>query len=170
MTFIFSAGENFGSGEKPPVKLGFVGGLTGTLSDFGIAGRNGVILAVAEANKRGGINGRQVVLITRDDKNDPEVARAVDRELIEEGVVAIIGHMTSTMTMAAVPLINSQKIVLISPTASTDDLTGIDDYFFRTRLPTRSETDHISEYLTAKIELKRVAVVYDISNKAFSEP
>ena len=66
-------------------------------------------------------------------------------------------------------MINSEKIVLISPTASTDDLTGIDDYFFRTRLPTRSETDHISEYLTAKIELKRVAVVYDISNKAFSE-
>ena len=90
---IFPAVENFGSGGKPPVKLGFVGGLTGKLSDMGTAVRNGVILAVEEANKEGGINGRQIVLITRDDKNDPEIALAVDRELINEGVVAIIGHI-----------------------------------------------------------------------------
>ena len=167
--FTFTAGENFCSGKKEPIKLGFAGGLTGTLSDLGIAGRNGVILAVEDTNERGGINGRQIVLITRDDKNDPEIARTVDNELIDEGVVAIIGHMLSTMTMAAVPVINSKKIVLISPTASTDDLTGIDDYFFRTRLPTRSETDHICEYLTADFDSKRVAVVYDLSNKAFSE-
>ena len=165
LTFIFAPGENFCSGKKQPLKLGFAGGLTGTLSDLGIAGRNGVILAVEEFNKKGGVNGRQVVLLTRDDRNDPEVARKVDRELIDEGVVAIIGHMLSTMTIAAVPLTNAEKIVLISPTASIDDLTGIDDYFFRTRLPTRSETDHICEYLTANFDSKRVVVVYDISNR-----
>jgi branched-chain amino acid transport system substrate-binding protein len=169
IAFIFTAGENFCSGKKQPIRLGFAGGLTGTLSDLGIAGRNGVILAVEEANENGGINGRQVVLITKDDKNDPEVVQRVDRELIDVGVVAIIGHMLSTMTMAAVPLANAEKIVLISPTASTDDLTGIDDYFLRTRLSTRSETDHICEYLTDNIGSKRVVVIYDISNKAFTE-
>jgi branched-chain amino acid transport system substrate-binding protein len=169
LAFIFTAGEIFSSGKRQPVKLGFAGGLTGTLSDLGVAGRNGVILAVEEVNKKDGINGRQVALITKDDRNDPEIARKVDRELIDEGVVAIIGHMLSTMTMAAVPLTNAEKIVLISPTASTDDLTGIDDYFFRTRLPTRSETDHICEYLTEKIGSKRVVAIYDISNKVFTE-
>jgi branched-chain amino acid transport system substrate-binding protein len=168
LAFIFTDGENFCSRKKQPIKLGFAGGLTGTLSDLGIAGRNGVILAVEEANERGGINGRQVVLITKDDKNDPEVARTVDRELIDEGVVAIVGHMTSTMTMAAVSLINSEKIVMISPTASTDDLIGINDYLFRTNLPSKTQTDHLSEYITAVIDLKSVSAVYDLSNRAFS--
>jgi branched-chain amino acid transport system substrate-binding protein len=139
LAFIFTDGENFCSRKKQPIKLGFAGGLTGTLSDLGIAGRNGVILAVEEANERGGINGRQVVLITKDDKNDPEVARTVDRELIDEGVVAIVGHMTST-----------------------------DDYLFRTNLPSKTQTDHLSEYITAVIDLKSVSAVYDLSNRAFS--
>ncbi|MBW1797231.1 MAG: ABC transporter substrate-binding protein, partial [Deltaproteobacteria bacterium] len=96
----------WGCENKKPVKVGFVGGLTGRLSYLGTAGRNGVILAVEEINEAGGINGRPVELITRDDGHDPKVAVKVDRELIGEGVVAIIGHMTSSMSMAALPLIN----------------------------------------------------------------
>lgn len=161
--------EIFCGSEPQPIKLGFVGTLTGRLSDLGTAGRNGVILAVKEVNSEGGINGRQVLLLTRDDKSDPERAVQVDRELIEEGVVAIIGHMTSSMSMAAVSLINSEKVVMMSPTTTTDELTGIDDYFFRTTNPSRLQTDHLSEYIARQMDLRRVAVIYDLSNRAFSE-
>jgi branched-chain amino acid transport system substrate-binding protein len=70
--------------KKEPIKVGFVGGLTGRLSDLGSGGRNGVMLAVEEINNAGGISGRPVELITKDDKQDPEVAVKVDKELIDE--------------------------------------------------------------------------------------
>ncbi len=169
VSLFFSGAEVFSSSEKQPVKLGFVGTLTGRLSDLGTAGRNGVILAVEEVNIEDGINSRMIILITRNDKNDPEVALNADRELIDEGVVAIIGHMTSSMSMAAVPLINSEKIVMISPTTSTDELTGIDDFFFRVIPSNKPETDHLSTYIFDQKCLKRMAVIYDLSNQAFSE-
>ena len=115
-----------GCDNNKPIKVGFVGGLTGRLSDLGIAGRNGVIMAIEEINKAGGINKRPIELITKDDKQDPEVAVNVDKELIDEGVVAIIGHMTSAMSIAALPLINKKQILMISPTTSTNKLFGIE--------------------------------------------
>ena len=154
---------------KKPIKVGFVGCLTGRLSDLGTAGRNGVILAVEEINRKGGIDGRPVELITRDDRQEPEVALRVDRELIDQGVVAIIGHMTSTMTMAALPLLNREKVVLISPTTSTDELRGIDDYFIRVIPPNGAEIDHLTDYAYRVMGVKRIAAVYDLSNRGYTE-
>lgn len=155
--------------KENPIKVGFVGGLTGRLSDLGTAGRNGVILAVEEINSRGGIDGRPVELITKDDKQDPKEALRVDRELIDEGVVAIIGHMTSAMSMAVLPFINKEKILMISPTTSTNKLTGIDDYFIRVIPPNKSQTDHLASQASKVMGLKRMAAIYDLSNRAYTE-
>ena len=152
-----------------PIKVGFVGGLTGRLSDLGTAGRNGVILAVEEINSSGGINGRSVELITKDDKQDPEEALRVDRELIDEGVVAIIGHMTSAMSMVVLPFMNKEKVLMISPTTSTNKVTGIDDYFIRMMPPNKSETDHLARHAFKSMGLKKMAAIYDLSNRGYGE-
>lgn len=154
---------------KKPIKIGFVGGLTGHLSLLGIGGRDGVLLAVEQINQSGGINGRPVQLIIKDDKNDAETAIMVDQELIEEKVVAIIGHMTSAMSLSAVPLINKEKMLMISPTSTTNLLTAKDDYFLRTALPDRHQTDQLVHYATKKMGIKKIAGVYDLSNQAFTE-
>lgn len=158
-----------GCENKKPIKVGFVGCLTGRLSDLGTAGRNGAILAVEQINEAGGINGRPVELIVKDDKQDPEVAVQVDQELIEEGVAAIIGHMTSAMSMVAVPLMNKEKMLMISPTTSTNKLTGIDDYFLRITPPSKIQTDHLAGHAFNVMELRKMAGVYDLSNRAFAE-
>jgi branched-chain amino acid transport system substrate-binding protein len=155
--------------KEDPIKVGFVGGLTGRLSDLGTAGRNGVILAVEEINSSGGINGRPVRLIIKDDKQNPEVTLRVDRELVDEGVVAIIGHMTSSMSMVAVPFVNKQKILMISPTTSTNKVTGIDDYFIRMMPPNKSETYHLARHAFKVMGLKKMAAIYDLSNRAYTE-
>ncbi len=157
------------SENKKPIKVGFSGCLTGKLSDLGIAGRNGALLAVEEINESGGIKGRPIELIVKDDKHDADTAIKVDKELIKEGVVAIIGHMTSTMSMAVVPTINKEKIVMISPTTSTNKLTGIDDYFFRVTTPSRKKTDHFADHAFHKMGIKTLAFLYDLSNKDYTE-
>ncbi len=157
------------SENKKPIKVGFSGGLTGKLSDLGIAGRNGALLAVEEINASGGINGRPVEFIIKDDKQDADTAIRVDKELINEGVTAIIGHMTSSMSMAVLPMINKEKIVMISPTTSTNKLTGIDDYFFRVMPPNRKKIDHFANYAFNKMGIKNLVFLYDLSNKTYSE-
>ena len=155
--------------DKNTFKIGFVGGLTGKSSDLGIQGRSGVMLAVEEINQQGGINGRPLQLITKDDKQDPQIALKVDRELIDEGVVVIIGHMTSAMTEVALPLINEKKVLMINPAASTNKLSGIDDYFLRVINPGIQLTNLEADYASRNLKLRRMATVYDLSNRAFSE-
>lgn len=165
---VFFAG-NIDAADKNPYKIGFVGTLTGKGSDLGIQGRNGVMLAVEETNRLGGINGRPFHLITKDDRQDPQTALKVDQELIDEGVVAIIGHMTSAMSEVTLPLMNERKIPMIAPTTSSNKLAEIDDYFLRTIPPNIHLTNLAATYAFRNLKLRRVAAVYDLSNRAYSE-
>lgn len=155
--------------EKKPVKIGFAASLTGKFSVLGTSGRNGAILAVEEVNAAGGINNRPVQLIIRDDKNDPDFAKQVDKDLAKEGVVAIIGHMTSSMGLAVIDTINKEKILLVSPTISSDKLTGLDDYFLRIVPPSKLRVLTLARYCFEKKGLKKLAGIYDLSNRAYSE-
>ncbi len=163
---------NFTSGcesNKSDLKIGLVGGLTGRHSDLGVYGRNGVILAMEEINKKGGIDGQKIILIPKDDKQNPEIAKKVVRELIAEDVSAIIGHFTSTMTMATVNMINEAKILMISPTTSTNKLTGIDDYFIRMMSPNKAAIKSLADYTINKAGFRKIVVIYDVLNKSFSK-
>jgi branched-chain amino acid transport system substrate-binding protein len=155
--------------EKRPIRIGFVGGLTGKISDLGIQGRNGAILAVEDVNRQGGIKGRPLKLVVKDDKQDVQTALSVDKQLIDEGVVAIVGHMTSAMSEAAVPLMNDRKMVMISPTTRTRRLSGIDDYFLRVTGDNGALSDLLTAYAARKLKLRRVAATHDLSNRAYSE-
>ena len=67
-----------------PIALGFVGGTSGRAADLGVAGRDAVQLAVDLRNRSGGVAGRQVKLLIRDDEQQPDVAQRVVRELIDQ--------------------------------------------------------------------------------------
>ncbi|MHC4637596.1 MAG: ABC transporter substrate-binding protein [Planctomycetota bacterium] len=155
--------------EKKPIKIGFVGGLTGRHASLGLSGKNGVILATEEINQAGGVGGRPVELISKNDMSNPEIALRVDTQLIEEGVVAIIGHMTSATSVVAVPMINRMKMHMISPTTTTNQLMGIDDYFFRIQ---PSDKELIVAYATHAFRtmgLRKMVVVGDNSNEAYTK-
>jgi len=152
-----------------PLRLGFLGGLSGRVADLGIAGRNGAMLAVEIRNSSGGVNGRVVELLVEDDKQDPDLARKAVGRLLERKVEAIIGPMTSAMAVATVPLVNEAELVMLSPTVTTTTLTGIDDHFLRVIASTAeyariSAADHFE-----RLGLRRVAVAYDLRNRAYTE-
>ena len=156
--------------EPPePIRIGFVGGTSGRVADLGIAGRDAVLLAVELRNQSGGVAGRKVKLLIKDDQQNPEVARRAVRDLIEQGVVAIIGPMTSAMAIAVVPIANEAKVLLMSPTATTDDLTGLDDYFFRLNTSARDNASRIARYHVGQNATRRLAATYDLRNKSYTE-
>lgn len=158
-----------GCAPREPFSIGFVGGVSGRVADLGISGRNGVALAIEMRNKSGGVNGRMVELIVEDDKQEPEVARQVVTRLIERKVEAIIGPMTSVIAMVCLPLINDAKMTMVSPTVSTSQLSGVDDYFLRVISPTSQYAMKSADFHYLKQGLRRVAVAYDMRNQAYSE-
>lgn len=154
---------------QEPIKVGFSAELTGGRSDLGVDGRDGVQLAVEIINEQGGINGRPVELIVKDDKGDPEVARQVDAELAKAGVVAILGHMTSGQTSAVFDQNNQAQVVMLSPTASSIDFSNKADHFFRV-IPTNEFMGQaLAKHIAAK-GFSSLAIVYDLSNLSYTEP
>lgn len=154
-----------GCSKSEPIQLGFVGGTSGRVADLGIAGRNGALLAVELRNQAGGVAGRKVELIMRDDEQNPEVAERVTRELIDRGVAAIVGPMTSVVAVRMVPIANEAGMLLMSPTVATDDLSYQDDYFFRVSASTREYATKMAIY---QRHLRRVAAAYDLGNQSYT--
>lgn len=150
-----------------PLTLGFIGGLSGRNADLGISGRNGALIAVEEANEKGGARGRRVVLEPIDDAQDGDKAVAAYASLSAAGAYAIIGPMTSDMALAIVAA-HDKGPPLVSPTASSPLLSGLDDIFLRVNPPNASEAEWLARYAHAD-GVRTPLVIYDESNKAFSE-
>jgi len=158
-----------GCRNNEPIRLGFVGGLSGRVADLGVAGRNGVQLAVEQCNSAGGIAGRQVELVVRDDEQNPETAKRVVGELIGQRIELIIGPMTSSVAMAVMPQINASQTILLSPTVTTVELGGQDDNFLRVISATTDYASQSARYLYQKLGSRRVAAIYDSGNRSYSE-
>jgi branched-chain amino acid transport system substrate-binding protein len=152
----------------PPIKLGFLGGLSGKFSDLGIATRNGALLSIEIANAAGGIDGRKLSLVEMDDKQDSQAALLAMAELERQGVVAVIGPSTSSMAVAVTPFANERQLLLISPTATTNALSHKDDYFFRA-------VGDAAHYGIAAAQrhfamgLRRAALAQDLANADYTE-
>ena len=152
-----------------PYIIGFLGGLTGGLSDISIAGRNGVILAIEEVNRKGGIADRTVELLIKDDKGDPEIAQQSIEIFEENKVVGIIGPMSSEMSRAAAPVAQQEKIVMISPTANSADFSEQGDFFFRVSPSDRDEAHHLAQLAFLKRGYDRISILYDLTNREYAE-
>lgn len=168
-TLLAIGGVLAGCAPPEPLRLGFLGGLSGRVADLGIAGRNGAMLAVEIRNSSGGVNGRMVELIVEDDKQNPDLARKAVGRLLERKVEAIIGPMTSAMAVATVPLVNEAKLVMLSPTVTTTTLTGIDDHFLRVIASTTEYARVSAAYHFDRLGLRRVAAAHDLRNRAYTE-
>ncbi|MDD5170034.1 MAG: ABC transporter substrate-binding protein [Syntrophales bacterium] len=156
-----------GCTKREPVLVGFVAELTGRQPELGVQERNGVQMAIEKINTSGGVAGRQIELIVRDDLGTPEGAVAADRELVKAGVVAIIGHATSGQTVAGLPVANAAHIVMMSPTTSATDLSGKDDYLIRVLPTLRDRARGLAQQMYKRHAMTRAAVIYDTHNTAY---
>lgn len=157
-----------GCGERTPLRVGFIGGLSGRVADLGIGGRNGMQLGVEDLNAIDGVAGRRVDMLTRDDEQDAALARQRLTELFDAGVAFVVGPMTSAMAVALAPLASVRGIALISPTSTTHELSGKPDAFFRVVPDAPTGAHQQVDELLARGS-RRLATVADLNNHAFSE-
>ena len=129
--FAFFTGK--GEEESDVIKIGFIGPLTGPAASYGINARNGALIAVEQINAAGGVlDGKKLQLIVEDDKGDTTEATNVFNKLVEQDkVVAIVGPVTTGPTTVVARLAGEERIPIVSPTATGDDITKVSDFVAR---------------------------------------
>lgn len=113
------------------IKVGLMGPYSGDVAQYGLAVRNGVQLYVKQINDKGGINGKKVELTVQDEKGDATEAVNVYNKMVEEGVVAIIGDVTSTPSIAVAQASVKDNMPLVSASATAADFINYGPNAFR---------------------------------------
>jgi branched-chain amino acid transport system substrate-binding protein len=120
-------------------------------------------LAVREINESGGVNGRPLELVPADDSAKPAVAIAVAQRLRDDPtIVAVVGHLTSGTTIAAVDIYQAGNNPLpsISPSASNPDLSGFGPWFFRVCATDLAHGAVLARFALERLRARRAAVFY----------
>lgn len=132
--------------ETGPIKIGFIGPLTGDAASIGESMKNAVAIAIEEINNSGGVNNQLLEVIYEDGKCTGKDATNAAQKLVNvDKVKFIIGGACSGETLGAAPVVESAKVILISPMSSSPDITDAGDYIFRTFASDASSGNKIAE-------------------------
>ena len=138
-------------------------GVAGSFSDpIGLPMRQAAELAAEEINADGGVNGRRLELVLRDDYSDPDSAVFVASDLYDSDVSAVVGHLFSGMTLAASPVYNggTDPVVAISPSSSSPEVTDAGDFTFRICPSDMAHGTVLAHWVRDRLHLTHGAVLY----------
>lgn len=124
-----------GAWAADPIKIGLVTALSGQSARAGEALIRGATIALEEINAKGGVLGRKLELVRRDDESNPAKGLISARELIQrEKVAALVGGLDTPVALAIVPFVNNAKVPFVVPWAAGTTITqngAADNYVFR---------------------------------------
>lgn len=151
------------------LKIGAALPLTGDAASYGLPLRNAIETAVDHINdKMGGVGGKKLEVVYEDDKcAGKDAANAIQKLINIDQVKWVIGGACSGATLAMAPIANSAKVVLISPSATSPDITlKGGEYVFRTSPSDAMAGKIAAEYAYNKMSAKKVAVVSESTDYA----
>lgn len=156
-------GCNKGGGDT--IKIGQFASLTGSEATFGISSDEGLRLAVDEINSQGGVLGKQIELVTEDNRGQTSETQTVVQKLINrDKVVAVIGEVASSRSKAAAPICQQNKIPMISPASTNPEVTAIGDYIFRVCFIDPFQATVMSKFALNSLKVNKVALLIDVKN------
>ena len=142
--------------------IGNFGSMTGAEATFGISTRDGIILAMEEWNKNGGLLGKQIELKAYDNQGKPEEARLSVEKLINiDNVVAVLGEVASTRSLAGAPVAQQYKVPMISPSSTNPLVTKKGDYIFRVCFIDPFQGQVMAKFAFNSLKLKKGAILRD---------
>ena len=155
-----------GADNRPVVKVGFMGPLTGGNASEGSAARNGFTMAFDQLNESGELP-YYVEVVAMDDGSKPEIATsAVQRLVTTDGMVAISGHWNSPAAEATIPICKANNIPLVIWGAIGESLTSAENYPVVTRVcPTdRQENVTLAKYVLEDLGYKNIYIISDTTS------
>ena len=159
-----------GAFAADPIKIGVDGPFTGGSSSMGVSMRDGVRLATDEINKAGGVMGRQIQLVERDDEAKNERGVQIAQEFInKEKVVAVVGYINTGVALASQRFFQEAKIPVLNNVATGSIITKQfekepDNYVFRNAAHDSIQAPMIVEEAIGRRGYKKVAILADSTN------
>ena len=148
------------------LKIGVAGPLTGDQAAFGEMLKNGALLAVAEWNAKGGVpvggQKRKIEILWGDDRHDPREGVSIAHKFVNSGVVGVVGHFNSSVSIPASTVYVEAGVVQITPASTNPKLT---EQGFKTVFRVCGRDDQqgqvAADYIVDKLGIKRVAILHD---------
>ncbi|WP_349763904.1 ABC transporter substrate-binding protein [Fusobacterium sp. SYSU M8D902] len=150
--------------DNSSIKIGGMGPLTGSAAIYGTSIENGAKLAFEEINSNGGVLGKKLEYISLDEKADPIEAVNAYNKLIDSGVSAIIGSVTSKSTLAVAEIASQDGIPMITPTATQIDITKEGSSVFRTCFTDPYQGSVLAKFSKDKLNAKTAAILVNTSS------
>lgn len=164
--------EGSGSGGGTTIKIGVIAPLSGDLAPLGLGIKNSVDLAIKQANANKTVPGVTFALDAKDDEGKTDPAKNAATQLVaDKDVVGVVGTLNSSTAQVAQPVLNSGKVVMVSPANTNPSLTqGANfatskkrtyPYYFRTATTDAVQGPFAARYLYEKAGIKTVATIHD---------
>lgn len=163
-TMMMSCGANQSQEESSTIKVGGMGPLTGSAPMYGITVDKGAKLAFEEINANGGVLGKKFEYISLDEKADPIEAVNAYNKLTDEGVVAILGSVTSKPTLAVAELAAQDGIPMITPTGTQINITDAGPNIFRVCFTDPYQGSTLAKFSKDKLGAKTAAIMVNTSS------
>ena len=162
MVFLAGCSDSSSSdSNSDTIKIGLAAPLSGDSAEYGDAFKKGAELAVKQVNDEGGIDGKKVELVVQDDKGDPkEAVNVANKFANNKSILAVVGHFNSSATLAAAPIYNKNKMVEISPSSSSPNVTDAGKYTFRVITTDAFQGEFVTKWI-AEEGYKKAAIVYE---------
>ncbi|MCI5163563.1 MAG: amino acid ABC transporter substrate-binding protein, partial [Candidatus Electrothrix sp. AX5] len=151
--------------KKDILYIGMVAPLTGEYQGNGKEMREGIQLYLDELNRKGGLHGKKVKLIIRDDKNDPKRAAEIAQELAENTkVLLVLGHYSSAASEKAGEQYKKFGLPAITSSATTEDVTNRNNWYFATTVSNNVQAELLATYLNKLLKHKKVLLIGEKGN------
>jgi branched-chain amino acid transport system substrate-binding protein len=142
--------------------LGVATSLTGGQATFGISTRNGIDLAIREANEAGGVKGKRLALRVYDTQGKPEeAAQAVTRLITQDKVLMILGDVASSNSLAMAEKAQAASVPMITPSSTNPAVTEKGDYIFRVCFIDPFQGFVMAKFARENLKASKVAVLQD---------
>ncbi len=154
-----ACGDSEGGGSGDPIKVGLIVSVTGNYTPLGSEDKKAVELAVEQVNAKGGLLGRKVEIVFRDDKTQPDQA-VLGFNAIKRDIDAVIGPVFSNCALAVEPIAEREKIPYLSLAPVTEQVQPIKKYIFVTPALSAMYAERYLQYFQSQ-KITKVAVAHD---------
>lgn len=158
-------GSSSAAGSDRGLVIGHYASMTGSTAHFGQDTDKAVRLAVDQINAAGGLLGKPVRVTTLDDRGDSaEAANAVTRLIDVERVNAIVGEVSSSLSLAGGRVAQRRKVPMVSPSSTNPKVTEVGDYVFRVCFLDPFQGKVMAVFARNTLKLENVAILRDVKN------
>ncbi|MEQ1877672.1 MAG: ABC transporter substrate-binding protein, partial [Bdellovibrionia bacterium] len=158
-------GEQAKTASATELLIGEVLSMTGSQATFGTSTHMGVDLAIIETNGTGGVKGKQLKVLTVDNQGKPdEAATAVTKLITQNQVIAILGEVASSRSLAMAPIAQNYKTPMVTPSSTNPEVTAKGDYIFRVCFIDPFQGTVMAKFAKDNLKLKNIAILRDVKS------